>query len=78
MKTFREIVQESFIYTISDNELTQILKDSNYKRMSKGGRFEKEKLFGDGEKVIISYNEEYSKLIIHSTTLRIEDLKGGF
>jgi len=78
MKTFSEFIAKDLSYKVSSTDIDKIFKNNDYKRMSKGGRHEKIKMFGDGRNILFSYNEEDKELIVKKQGWQLMNIKRGF
>jgi hypothetical protein len=79
MMTFREmVITENLIYTIDSDDFDKILKDNDYKRMSKGGKHEKLKLFGNGKEVLFNYDEKNKKLVVLKQGWQLMNVERGY
>jgi len=78
LKTFREIIFEGLSYKVKEEEFEKILDNNKFVRMSKGGKKEKIKLFGDGKEVIFSYEDKTKRLIILKQGWQLMNIKRGY
>jgi len=78
MKTFKEMILEGLTYTVDLESFNKIFKDNDYKRMSKGGKHEKVKLYGDGKEILFNYNEEKKQLSVLKQGWQLMNIKRGY
>jgi hypothetical protein len=69
---------ENLSYKLKPDNLDDILKQNKYKRMSKGGKYEKIMLFGDGNEILFNYNNDTKTLTVLKQGWQLMNIKRGF